>query len=149
MFDHDYTYCSDYDIEKCPKTCFRAEVTQEFRDELKNAGDSWGTISVLASWSHFKNTEQCPLANIETTHGYWIDTEFGWLCSVCDKVVGGYNKFNFCPHCGAKMDSKVPTPSIKRAHWIWNTEVRCSACNYKLETTGIPNICPNCKAKMD
>ena len=34
------------------------------------------------------------------------------------------------------------------ARWNWNLEVRCSNCNYKLETTGLPMICPRCGADM-
>lgn len=33
--------------------------------------------------------------------------------------------------------------------WLWQIDVRCSNCNYKLETTGLPTICPNCGARMD
>ena len=39
------------------------------------------------------------------------------------------------------------TPPIM-AQWIWNTEVRCSHCNYKLETTGLSDRCPHCGASM-
>lgn len=46
-------------------------------------------------------------------------------------------------------DNKTYFPNEETAHWIWNAEVRCSKCNYKLETTGLPSICPNCGAKME
>ena len=40
--------------------------------------------------------------------------------------------------------------SLKHGHWNnWGDGVRCSLCNYKLETTGIPTLCPNCTARMD
>ena len=35
------------------------------------------------------------------------------------------------------------------AAWLWQIDVRCSRCNYKLETTGLPMICPHCGARMD
>lgn len=38
----------------------------------------------------------------------------------------------------------------KTGHWNWySTEIRCSNCNYKLETTGIPSRCPNCEINME
>lgn len=36
----------------------------------------------------------------------------------------------------------------RTASWTWSIGVRCSNCNYKLETTGLPSYCPNCGAKM-
>ena len=40
----------------------------------------------------------------EVRHGRWKDTEFGWLCSICGQVVGGYTRHNYCPNCGSRMD---------------------------------------------
>lgn len=34
-------------------------------------------------------------------HGHWISVKY--KCSECGALVWG-NDFNFCPHCGAKMD---------------------------------------------
>ena len=34
------------------------------------------------------------------------------------------------------------------ARWVWSIDVRCSNCNYKLQTTGLPSRCPNCGARM-
>ena len=46
-----------------------------------------------------------PAADVqEVKHGRWKDTEFGWLCSICGQVVGGYTRHNYCPNCGAEMD---------------------------------------------
>ena len=45
-------------------------------------------------------------------------------------------------------DNKTYFPTGETAHWMWNTELRCSRCNYKLESTGLPSICPNCGAQM-
>ena len=50
---------------------------------------------------------------VEVRHGEWGDTgDFqldtiysGWKCSECDFIYCG-GKFNYCPHCGAKMDGK-------------------------------------------
>ena len=37
---------------------------------------------------------------------------------------------------------------VRHGKWMWVDGVRCSQCNYKLETTGLPNYCPNCGADM-
>lgn len=50
-----------------------------------------------------------PTADVqEVRHGYWIDTttycgEF--TCSIC-KETCVTNRYNYCPHCGAKMDKE-------------------------------------------
>jgi len=63
-----------------------------------------------------------------------------------------------CDRCATAMpvrveyitvDNKTYFPNEEKAHWIWNAEVRCSKCNYKLEQTGLPKVCPNCGAQMD
>ena len=38
---------------------------------------------------------------------------------------------------------------VKHGRWIWLDGVRCSICNHKLQTSGLPSYCPNCGAKMD
>ena len=39
-------------------------------------------------------------------------------------------------------------PERKRGKWLWLDGVRCSNCNHKLQTTGLPSYCPNCGADM-
>lgn len=42
-------------------------------------------------------------------HGRWIDArEYcgDYMCSNCEALYGT-NKFNYCPNCGAKMDSEL------------------------------------------
>ena len=46
-------------------------------------------------------------------------------------------------------DMPSAEPEWKRGRWMWVDGVRCSQCNYKLETTGLPSYCPNCGARMD
>lgn len=38
---------------------------------------------------------------------------------------------------------------VRHGKWLWLDGVRCSQCNYKLATTGLPSYCPNCGARMD
>ena len=52
--NHDATHCSDYKKSKCPKSCYRAQLTQELYD-------NWLRFRGLPmSWTNFKNTEECP-----------------------------------------------------------------------------------------
>lgn len=43
----------------------------------------------------------------------------------------------------------VEAEPVRHGHWNWFDGLRCSVCNYKLQSTGIPSCCPNCGAKMD
>ena len=37
-------------------------------------------------------------------HGHWEDSSNGWMCSECFKET--YRDYQYCPHCGAKMDGE-------------------------------------------
>ena len=54
--NHDVAHCFDYDENSCPKSCFRAEVTQDYR-ELQAAGK----VDFHTSWMYFKGTQYCYL----------------------------------------------------------------------------------------
>lgn len=57
---YDITYCEDYERDICPKTCYRAEITQKLRDEaIKDSFDP-KTFAML-SYAHFKNGPYCPM----------------------------------------------------------------------------------------
>lgn len=43
----------------------------------------------------------------------------------------------------------IETEPRQYGKWLWVDGVRCSICNYKLQTTGLPSYCPNCGAKMN
>lgn len=49
--NHDATHCLDYDKKRCPKTCYRAQLTEE----LKHIN-----YFLPTSWSHYKGTKMCP-----------------------------------------------------------------------------------------
>ena len=58
-----------------------------------------------------KLIEQAPaIEAVPVRHGRWEyipgDGKFRaiLICSSCRRNVGEYNRFNYCPHCGAKMD---------------------------------------------
>ena len=43
---------------------------------------------------------------VEQKRGYWKGAGMGdYLCSSCWEVYSGGNRFNYCPNCGAKMDT--------------------------------------------
>lgn len=48
--NHDATHCADYKKD-CPKSCFRAKLTEELREIY---------YPLPVSWSHFKGTRECP-----------------------------------------------------------------------------------------
>jgi len=49
--NHDAAHCLDYKKGKCPKTCYRAKMTEELR-KIR-----W---ALPTSWVHFKGTQYCP-----------------------------------------------------------------------------------------
>jgi len=49
--NHDYTHCLDYKKDLCPKTCFRAQLSE---DLAKNPHK-------YLSWSNLKGSALCPL----------------------------------------------------------------------------------------
>lgn len=53
--NHDATHCDDYRKSRCPKSCYRAQLTQELFD-------NWLRFSFLpVSWSNLRRSEECPL----------------------------------------------------------------------------------------
>ena len=55
--NHDVSHCADYDPQKCPKTCYRAQVTAE----LENRPD---LVGIPLSFMNFYQSgdPECPLA---------------------------------------------------------------------------------------
>ena len=51
MMNHDATHCVDYKKGKCPKGCYRAQLTEELRNIL---------YLLPTSWAHFEGTKECP-----------------------------------------------------------------------------------------
>ena len=60
----------------------------------------------------------------------------------------GYEK-GFHDGYAEALDVTVDAEPIRHGRWLWVDGVRCSLCNHKLQTTGLPSYCPNCGAKMD
>lgn len=53
---------------------------------------------------------------------------------------------DFCSRGERKMTEDV-LENVK-GEWLQQDGIRCSNCNYKLHTTGLPMYCPNCHADM-
>ena len=52
--NHDATHCADYRNGKCPKKCYRAQLTQELMERPD--------LDYLPiNWANFKGTNECPL----------------------------------------------------------------------------------------
>ena len=49
--NHDATHCADYKKGECPKSCYRAQLTEELKHII---------YYLPTSWSHFKGTRECP-----------------------------------------------------------------------------------------
>ena len=49
--NHDATHCFNYDKKKCPKKCYRAQLTEDLHRVH---------YSLPTSFAHFKYTSHCP-----------------------------------------------------------------------------------------
>ena len=114
--NHDATHCLDYDKEKCPKSCYRAELTEE----LNERKDLWG---MPLSYSHLLETDECPRYSKKK------DGRLA-LCPLCggDGAMKNIpNPFRHgwvgCPKCSLYMQwSHDPKATIER----WNKRCEIS-----------------------
>lgn len=53
--NHDATHCADYRKSRCPKSCYRAQLTQDLRDNWLRY------IFLPVSWSNYRRMDECPL----------------------------------------------------------------------------------------
>lgn len=92
--NHDGTHCGDYVKGKCPDTCYRAQMTQDFEDRRGEF------VGIPTSWASFKGTPECRL-----TSG-WIVDKYTRTCSSCGRTywMRSGDRWNYCPECGAKME---------------------------------------------
>ncbi len=56
--NHDATHCLDYSKNKCPKTCYRAQLTEELKRIY---------YPLPVSWSHLEGTNLCAKKNMDTS----------------------------------------------------------------------------------
>ena len=50
--NHDATHCKDYDKKKCPKNCYRAELTEALKTD---------NYHYPVSFAHYFGTKECKL----------------------------------------------------------------------------------------
>lgn len=62
-----------------------------------------------------------------------------------DEVQKGYDR----GFAEGYAKGKAEADPTKHGRWLWFDGVRCSICNHKLQTSGLPSYCPNCGARMD
>ena len=86
------------------------------------AANSWNQKAAPVSWSdayeHFADMlEESSAADVvEVKHGRWVprepDSDIIFFCSRCDTEIStswDYDQpemWNYCPHCGARMDGE-------------------------------------------
>lgn len=51
--NHDATHCADWNKRKCPKSCYRGQLTEE----LEERSDLW---YMPISYANLKGTGECP-----------------------------------------------------------------------------------------
>ena len=51
--NHDAAHCLDFEMGKCPNTCYRARLTED----LAQRGD---LVGIPMSWASFRYSEECP-----------------------------------------------------------------------------------------
>ena len=84
------------------------EALLDYIDSTNEIKD-WCLNRYSADWiySFVKSAPAVDAAPV--VHGRWIDNEIKDLmlskCTACGFLCGAYS-FNFCPHCGAKMDGR-------------------------------------------
>lgn len=78
--------------------------------------------------------------DLEPYKKYTIDKQYsseydrGW-CSAIKRIMS---------------DKPLDVQPVRRGRWIQQFDgIRCSVCNYKLQTTGLPSYCPHCGKTME
>lgn len=81
----------------------RFETLKEKAETLRDVAYLDGVLAVI---------DTTPTANVqEVRHGKWIEYKYKWKCSNCNTLIDIDDVpekicLNYCPHCGAKMDSE-------------------------------------------
>ena len=87
-------------------------------DALKKYHDSKFTPgvyqhSIFGKAAMLLEADSSPVDAVEVVHGRFELIEKAgvdyWRCSACQEIVAEYYhepKYNYCPHCGAKMDGE-------------------------------------------
>ena len=95
--------------------------------------------------------------------GFYIDGETGNVLDISRKNIIGHaveissedelllnvmSKDELKNYVSHFVNLPSAEPERKKGKWLLFDGYRCSRCNYKLQTMGIPMYCPNCGADM-
>lgn len=74
------------------------------RDEAIKVLSNISTVGRLNGKHLIIKALQMAIEALERQHGEWIESDFGWRCSICGNTsVMWQRTYNFCPNCGADM----------------------------------------------
>lgn len=76
----------------------REDVIEKIKERINNPAIIGWLIDIISS---FLAAEVAPVVR-----GKWIHNDEWWefICTHCHKAIGDTKKYQYCPHCGAKMD---------------------------------------------
>lgn len=57
---NDYALCANYEKDKCPPSCFRAEITESTRQMAIESGEL-----LICTWACLEGTSECKLIQEE------------------------------------------------------------------------------------
>ena len=77
--NHDATHCADYKEDKCPKSCYRAELTEDF---IKRKTEF---IGIPISYASFAGTSECGREYKPKTEGMKMLEQMEEVLCKCDK----------------------------------------------------------------
>ena len=90
------------------------DIQEEYCKPCKKRGDDYNGVVCRACWvgDCICIIDDCEEADVQPiVHAKWIDNAHGsdfFGCSNCGFIYSywDYDKYEYCPHCGAKMDEK-------------------------------------------
>lgn len=53
---NDYALCANYERDKCPTSCFRAQITESTRQRAHESGEM-----IICTFTCFEGTSECKL----------------------------------------------------------------------------------------
>lgn len=74
-------------------------------DKIRYRDMSDGQVNGGVWYTFIEDIQKQPTVDAEPArHGKWIPWKYhdGFRCEICKEPV--YNKYKYCPNCGAKMD---------------------------------------------
>ena len=66
--NHDHCHCLNYNEATCPKTCFRAKLTKEYKERCIDFE------GIPVTWANLRDNTLCPLNKSKRTNGDRIRT---------------------------------------------------------------------------